>query len=112
MAHRTDAGGIGSLILLLVAGCATLGKREPAPANPPQPAATGPAKTESIRLMSAPQQSDLTPDRPAIYQVQDSPDADSPRRLYRDALAAYARQPSYIARLKRREWANGQPRPE
>ena len=28
------------------------------------------------------------------------------------AATAYARQPSYIARLKRREWANGKPKPE
>src|SRR5947208_3556785 len=111
MTYRTDAGRVGLLILLSLTGCATLAKREPAPANPPPP-----AKTEPAKPTSAPQQSELPPVRPAMYQLPEAPeskpDVDAPRRLFREAVAAYARQPSYIARLKRREWANGRPRPE
>src|SRR5262245_34743897 len=110
MTYRTDARRFGLLPLLLsvlaVAGCATIGKREPVPANPPPPA----------KLTSPPQQSEPSPIQPVMYQLPETPDskpdADAPRRLHRDAVAAYARQPSYIARLKRREWANGRPRPE
>jgi len=110
MTHRTDAGRFALLILLVflhaVAGCATLGKREPPPANSPP----------LSRLTSAPQQPEPPPIQPVMYQLPETPDskpdADAPRRLHRDAVAAYARQPSYIARLKRREWVNGRPRPE
>ena len=48
-----------------------------------------------------------------LFEAPDAKsDADAPRRIHREAAAAYARQPFYIARLKRREWANGRPRPE
>jgi hypothetical protein len=48
----------------------------------------------------------------------DSPTAPTPgesdplRRLHRDAVAAYSRLPSYIARLRRREAVAGRPKPE
>jgi hypothetical protein len=106
MTHRTDAGRVAMLILLSVAGCATLGKREPAPMTPPIPATPAPPA----------QQAEPPPIQPVMYQLPETPeskpDADAPRRLHRDAVAAYARLPSYIARLKRREWVNGRPRPE
>lgn len=111
MTHRTDAGRIVLLTLLSVTGCATLGKRETAPANP-----SPPGKTESIKPPSTPPPAEPSVVRPVMHQLPETPepkpDADAPRRLYREAVAAYARQPSYIARLKRREWANGRPRPE
>jgi Protein of unknown function (DUF1571) len=134
MAHRTDAGRTRPLIqfsvLLAASGCATLTPRQPPPATAPPPATT--AKTKPPRPMpalanaealaiTAPPRSDQPPSavRPAAHEpAPEAPaapaavDPDTPRRLYRDAAAAYAKQPSYIARLKRREWANGRPRPE
>src|SRR5437762_4038692 len=108
MTYRTDAGRILLLILLTITGCATLAKRAPTPANPPPP-----AKSEPTQLPPTPQPADV---RQVSHQLAEAPDAkadaDAPRRLYREGVAAYARQPSYIARLKRREWANGRPRPE
>ena len=38
MTYRTDAGRLGLTVLLSLTGCATIAKREPAPANPPPPA--------------------------------------------------------------------------
>jgi len=111
MTYRTDAGRIALLMLFSVAGCATLGKREQTPASPPLP-----ARTEPVKPTPMPQPADMSPIRPVGYQLPETPDAksdaDAPRRLHREAAAAYARQPFYIARLKRREWANGRPRPE
>jgi hypothetical protein len=108
MTYRTDAGRIVLLSLLSVAGCATIAKREPTPANLPSP-----TKTEPIRFTPTPQAADIRQVSHQVPETSDAkPDADAPRRLYREAVTEYARQPSYIARLKRREWANGQPRPE
>ena len=78
MTYRTDAAPIALLILLSVAGCATLGKREPAPANPPPS-----PKTEPIESAPTPRQGDVAPVRQASYQLPETPeakpDADAPR---------------------------------
>jgi hypothetical protein len=121
------------LILASAAGCATLARRAPAPAQAPPPAATPPAPLPN--LANAPPLAITAPPKPGarppgdIQQVafpaptpppaaEPAPpsepvsDVEAARRLQREAAAAYARQPSYIARLRRREWAHGRPKSE
>src|SRR5437773_2013157 len=110
MAHRMDAGRTRSLILLAFlcagAGCATLARREPPPtgaAPPPAPVPQLPS-AEPLALASPPRQTEVPPSavRPATFEEPPaapslppgtSVEPDAPRRLYREAAAAYARQP-------------------
>jgi hypothetical protein len=115
MPRRTDAVRCRVVIhalLALAAGCATVARREPTPTSAPAPlpeltAAEPLAITEPPRLPDP-----VEAVKPAAFAPPPAAPADAPRRLHREAATAYARQPSYIARLRRREWANGKPKPE
>jgi hypothetical protein len=126
------------LFLATAAGCATLTRRDPPPTadasqttppppltkapglaitTPPRPnaaadAAVRPASFQSPVVPPAP-----TPPQPPSADAPAAPaptpsDPDPIRRLYRDAAAAYAKQGSYIARLRRREFVQGKQKPE
>jgi Protein of unknown function (DUF1571) len=136
MHHRTDAAGrawIVASFVLFAAGCAPLAWREasretPVVASPPAalpnapalaittpPAPAGDVKPAALQLPQPPQ----TPvaERPsgAGYPAgspSQPADSDPVRRLQRDAAAAYAKLPCYIARLRRREVVMGRAKPE
>jgi hypothetical protein len=142
MPHRTDAAGplrrfTWLLALAAGAGCSTLAKREappPAAASAPKPplpalanattlAITTPAQSPGADAPSSP--ADVKPvahqvsavptggtSPPSPPAVTPTPDGDPLRRLYREAAAAYAKQGSYIARLRRREFVQGRQKPE
>ena len=128
MHHRTDAAGranIVAVLLLLAAGC-TPPARTPTPR--PVPIASGPPaalpNASSLAITTPPAPTgDIRPAAAQVPQtsapnVTNSPSASPPaetdpiRRLQRDAAAAYAKLPCYIARLRRREVVMGRAKPE
>jgi hypothetical protein len=124
MPHRTDAAGryrqfVWPLVLIAGAGCTALTKREPPPvAAAPPPA---PARAAPLAITTPPadvkQAGFETPvpgpgPGPSATPAVPTPDADTPRRLYREAMAAYAQHACYIARLRRREFCQGRQKPE
>jgi hypothetical protein len=119
MRHRTDAAGrVGLIALLLVITPGCLAARRgvvAGPVTPPVPLTSAP----SLAIPAAPQ-AQAGEVRPASGQapVTDAPgtpmsaQSDPLRRLHRDATAAYAKLPCYIARLRRREVVAGRAKPE
>jgi hypothetical protein len=125
MYHRKDAAGrvgIVSILITLAAGCTPLAKRE-STQTPPIVAAPPAAlpNVSALAITTPPATGDV---RPAAMQLPQPPVADAPgsptppvdadpvRRLQRDAAAAYAKLPCYIARLRRREVVQGRAKPE
>jgi hypothetical protein len=112
------------LLLSPCAGCATFAKREPTASKntPPAPAVAAdprPAPLPPLTNAPTPTLAITTPSRPddnvrpaSFQQLQPSSDPDPVRRLYLDAATAYAKQGSYIARLRRREFVGGRQKPE
>jgi hypothetical protein len=128
MHHRTDAAGranIVAVLLLIAAGCTPLARHDSA--RPVQIAAGPPAalsNTSSLAITTPPPPTgDIRPAAAQVPQtpapnVTNSPSASPPaetdpiRRLQRDAAAAYAKLPCYMARLRRREVVMGRAKPE
>jgi hypothetical protein len=89
-----------------------------APLTPIQPLAHATplaiaAPAEDVKPVSF--QAPAAPSVPPVADAPGSPtssDTDPVRRLHRDAAAAYAKQGSYIARLRRRESVPGRAKPE
>jgi hypothetical protein len=131
MRHRTDAAGWVRIVacLLLAPGCAAVARVKPGqvtgritPANPN--AVTPPAPLPNVPALAITTPQAATGDvQPVQHQVPQPPapgadpsgalgESDPLRRLHRDAAAAYAKLPCYMARLRRREVVQGRAKPE
>src|SRR5947209_17624024 len=114
MRLRTDAA-VFVVACLIIAGCAPLARqpssRVSPPANPPASLTSSPTLAITTPPAANGEIRQAAGQSPAV-PTSITPSEDPIRRLQREAVAAYAKVPCYIARLRRREVVGGRMKPE
>lgn len=109
------------LAVLFVTGCTTIRQQFPSRANlAPAPRPSTPLDSSpALAITNPPTPAQITAAAPAgdgevktvSFQTPSTPE-DPARKLFVEAREAYSKLPSYIARLRRREFASGKQRAE